>query len=129
MKSSNMKSGVSNPDAVREKVRVGYSQIALQGSERRKSSCCSGMAAVDSEKLARQIGYAAEELAALPEGANIGLSCGNPSALAALRPGEVLLDLGGGGGEICVRRAGDPGWGLAHLHRAMKPIAANRVYR
>jgi ACR3 family arsenite transporter len=71
-----MISHVPNPDAVREKVRAGYSQIALQGSERRKSSCCSGMAAVDSEKLARQIGYGAEELAALPEGANIGLSCG-----------------------------------------------------
>ncbi len=93
-----MKSHDSNPDAVREKVRAGYSQIALHGSERRKSSCCNGMTAVDSEKLARQIGYSAGELAGLPEGANIGLSCGNPSAVAALRSGEVLLDLGSGGG-------------------------------
>ena len=82
-----MKSHDSNPDAVREKVRAGYSQIALHGSERRKSSCCSGMSNVDSEKLARQIGYSAEDLARLPEGANIGLSCGNPGAVAALRPG------------------------------------------
>jgi arsenite methyltransferase len=87
-----------NPDAVREKVQAGYKEIALHGSERRKSSCCSGMSNVDSEKLARQIGYSAEELARLPEGANIGLSCGNPGALAALRPGEVLLDLGSGAG-------------------------------
>src|ERR1035437_3759356 len=93
-----MKSHDSNPDALREKVRAGYSQIALHGSERRKSSCCSGMTAVDSEKLARQIGYLAGELAGLPEGANIGLSCGNPSAVAALRSGEGLLDLGSGGG-------------------------------
>ena len=85
-------------EAVREKVRAGYSQIALHGSERRQPSCCGGMNAVDSGRLAEQIGYAPEELAALPEGANIGLSCGNPGALAALRPGEVLLDLGSGGG-------------------------------
>jgi len=93
-----MKTHTPNPDAVREKVRAGYSEIALHGSKRRKSSCCCGMAAVESDKLARKIGSSAEELAALPEGANIGLSCGNPSALAALRPGEVLLDLGSGGG-------------------------------
>ncbi len=93
-----MKSTDSNSDAVREKIRAGYKDIALHGSERRKSSCCCGMSHVDSEKLARQIGYSGEELATLPEGANIGLSCGNPSALAALRPGEVLLDLGSGAG-------------------------------
>ena len=56
------------------------------------------MSEVDSDALARHIGYTAEELAALPSGANIGLSCGNPSAVAALRPGEVLLDLGSGAG-------------------------------
>jgi arsenite methyltransferase len=48
--------------------------------------------------LARHVGYTVEELAALPDGANLGLSCGNPNALAALRPGEVVLDLGSGGG-------------------------------
>jgi arsenite methyltransferase len=53
---------------------------------------------VGSEELARHVGYSAEELAALPEGANMGLSCGNPNALAALKPGEVVLDLGSGGG-------------------------------
>jgi arsenite methyltransferase len=93
-----MNSPISNPDSIREKVQAGYKEIALHGSERRKSSCCSGMSKVDSEKLARQIGYSNEDLAKLPEGANIGLSCGNPGALAALRPGEVLLDLGSGAG-------------------------------
>ena len=71
-----MKSHHSNPDALREKVRAGFSQIALHGSERRKSSCCGGLTAVDSKQLARQIGYSAGELAGLPEGANIGLSYG-----------------------------------------------------
>jgi arsenite methyltransferase len=88
----------STAEAVREKVRAGYGEIALHGSERRKPSCCCGMSAVDSEKLVRQIGYSADELAVLPGGANIGLSCGNPGALAALQPGEVLLDLGSGAG-------------------------------
>ena len=48
--------------------------------------------------LAESFGYNAEELAALPEGANLGLSCGNPQAVASLRPGEVVLDLGSGAG-------------------------------
>jgi len=86
------------PEAVREMVRNGYAEIAQNGSERRKSSCCCGMSEVDAEALAKHIGYTEKELAALPDGANIGLSCGNPGAVAALKPGEVLLDLGSGAG-------------------------------
>jgi SAM-dependent methyltransferase len=48
--------------------------------------------------VAKGVGYSDAELATLPDGANMGLSCGNPTALAALRPGEVVLDLGAGGG-------------------------------
>jgi SAM-dependent methyltransferase len=48
--------------------------------------------------VARAAGYSDAELATLPEGANMGLSCGNPGAIAALKPGEVVLDLGSGGG-------------------------------
>jgi arsenite methyltransferase len=77
---------------IHEMVRQGYAAIA-QG----KSSCCGGKETTAAE-LARQIGYSAGELAALPEGANMGLSCGNPAALASLKPGEVVLDLGSGGG-------------------------------
>ena len=88
----------TDPENVRRMIREGYGQIAQHGSERRQSSCCGGMSAVDADQLAREIGYANAELSALPEGANIGLSCGNPAALAALRPGEMLLDLGSGAG-------------------------------
>ena len=94
-----MKETMQNQEAVRQKVRAGYGQIAKSGG-----SCCGsssnscGCTEVDSEQLARHIGYSAEELAALPNGANMGLSCGNPNALAALKPGEVVLDLGSGGG-------------------------------
>ncbi len=50
------------------------------------------------DKLAEAIGYTNEELQALPDGANMGLSCGNPTAIANLKPGQVVLDLGSGGG-------------------------------
>jgi SAM-dependent methyltransferase len=85
-------------ESVRQVVREGYGKIA-----QKDQSCCSGVSccgsnAEDSEHLAQLVGYSAEELATLPEGANMGLSCGNPNAMASLRPGEVVLDLGSGGG-------------------------------
>jgi SAM-dependent methyltransferase len=88
-----------NSEKVHQTVREGYGKIASGGG-----SCCGpaptccGATPVAAEALARHIGYDAAELAALPEGANLGLSCGNPNALAALQPGEVVLDLGSGGG-------------------------------
>ena len=87
-----------NAEITREKVRAGYAEIAEAGGARRTSSCCCGMPAAEADALARHIGYTEAELAALPGGANIGLSCGNPGAVATLRPGEVLLDLGSGAG-------------------------------
>lgn len=86
---------------VHEMVRKGYAAIAASESSccQPRTSCCGGSKReVTPEELARQIGYSSEELAALPEGANMGLSCGNPAALAALKTGEVVLDLGSGGG-------------------------------
>jgi ubiquinone/menaquinone biosynthesis C-methylase UbiE len=58
------------------------------------------------------MGYADEELAAAPEGANLGLGCGNPQAIAALKPGETVLDLGSGAGFDCflaARQVGESG--------------------
>jgi len=86
--------------AVRELVRGGYAKIAEQtstGSCAPGVSCC-GSRSHDADKLARELGYSVDELHSLPDGANMGLSCGNPAALAALKPGEVVLDLGSGGG-------------------------------
>lgn len=87
-------------DAIREQVREGYGKIARSESDSccGSTSACCGSNSTVAEVLARQVGYGAEELATLPEGANMGLSCGNPNALAALRPGEVVVDLGSGGG-------------------------------
>jgi len=85
---------LQNKELVRQKVREGYSEIAKKGG-----SCCgSSCGSARLSELVEKIGYSAAELAALPEGANMGLSCGNPTALASLKPGEVVLDLGSGGG-------------------------------
>ena len=105
---------------VRETVRAGYAAIAEQNPEPRASatgccagsSCCGPDGADDAEALATAIGYAAADLSGVPEGANMGLSCGNPTALAALRPGEVVVDLGSGGGFdvfIAGRKVGPAG--------------------
>jgi AhpD family alkylhydroperoxidase len=125
-----------NSEAVREKVRESYGKIAGTGGSCCGSTpTCCGSTPVASEDLAKHIGYSSEELAALPEGANMGLSCGNPNALAALQPGEVVLDLGAGGGFdvfIAGRKVGPIGRAIGvdmtpeMLAKARKNIATYR---
>lgn len=84
-------------EEIRESVRDAYAKIATRGGSCCGASC--GPTAVQSpEELAKGIGYSENDLASLPVGANMGLSCGNPTAIASLKPGEVVLDLGSGGG-------------------------------
>lgn len=98
---------------VRDSVREGYARIAVG----ERASCCGpagccGSGADEAAALAQGVGYSADDLAELPDGANMGLSCGNPVALASLDPGEVVLDLGSGGGFdvfIAGRRVGPEG--------------------
>lgn len=90
-------------DAVRDRVREGYAAIAAAGSwsarqEAATGGGCCGPASCTPADLVAAIGYGQQDLAGLPASANMGLSCGNPTALASLRPGEVVLDLGAGGG-------------------------------
>jgi SAM-dependent methyltransferase len=103
-----MNSELRQEDQTRDKVRAAYSEIAEAGSP-----CCGSCGSSGNpDVVAKSVGYTAQELAGLPEGANMGLSCGNPNALAALRPGEVVLDLGSGGGFdvfIAGRRVGPSG--------------------
>ncbi len=93
----------SGAERIREQVREGYGRVARTGgscSTGAGGGCC-GNAALAPGAVAGVIGYSAEDLASMPEGANMGLSCGNPGALASLRAGETVLDLGSGGGFDC----------------------------
>jgi len=87
-------------DGIRKYVRKRYAGIAKEGGSccAPSASCCAGSAA---EAMSRKIGYSGEELKAVPQGANLGLGCGNPIALASLKEGEIVLDLGSGAGFDC----------------------------
>ena len=124
-------------ESVRQTVREGYANIAQLNIPQCGSgaSCCGGASASTIEQMTRHIGYTPEELHALPEGANMGLSCGNPNALAALQPGEVVLDLGSGGGFdvfVAGRKVGPAGRAIGvdmtadMLAKARKNIASYR---
>ncbi len=76
-------------DKVMDSVRSRYGAVA-------ESSLSSNHAGV--KAVAQAFGYSSEELTSIPAGANMGLSCGNPTAIASIRPGEVVVDLGSGGG-------------------------------
>lgn len=89
-------------ELIREKVRTGYADIATRGSTLGAGGCCGpSQSCCAPQRLAEQIGYSDSELTELPEGADMGLSCGNPTAIASLKPGEIVLDLGSGGGFDC----------------------------
>ena len=101
-------------EIIRIAVREGYRKIADGTSQGccGPSSCCGSDTVESAEMLAQTIGYDQDDLVTLPQGANIGLSCGNPIVLASLCPGEVVVDLGSGGGFdvfIAARRVGSSG--------------------
>lgn len=88
---------------IRKIVREGYAEVARQKKSccTPAKSCCSSGSAGSSDKISRNIGYTDADLKSLPEGADLGLGCGNPVALASLKEGEVVLDLGSGAGIDC----------------------------
>jgi len=95
---------VRDAQDVRDAVREGYARIAGDGGAGcgcGAAGCCGAGGTDDAARLARAVGYGEGELAQLPAGANLGLSCGNPVALATLRAGERVLDLGSGAGFDC----------------------------
>ena len=111
----------STKEVIRQVVRERYGKIATAGSgftgiissgsccgesgaaagKNSAASCCSGGSDVTSEQMSTLMGYSKQDLATAPEGANMGLGCGNPVALASLQTGETVVDLGSGGGFDC----------------------------
>lgn len=86
---------------IRQAVREGYAKIALQSGSccGSASSCCDNVNSA--QVMSRAIGYSDNEMNAVPEGTNLGLGCGNPVAIASLKEGEIVLDLGSGAGFDC----------------------------
>jgi SAM-dependent methyltransferase len=119
---------------IKEILRAHYGDIAVGSASDCcapvASSCCGTAAASAVDSQAREMGYTAEELAAVPEGANLGLGCGNPQAIAAVKSGEVVVDLGSGAGFDCflaARQVGANGHviGVDMTHEMLKKARDN----
>jgi len=99
-------------EKIKKIVREDYAKIAKQNDSCCGSKVSTGGSAILREKVSKSIGYSEDELSSVPEGANLGLGCGNPVALASLKEGETVLDLGSGGGLDCflaANKVGDKG--------------------
>jgi SAM-dependent methyltransferase len=106
--------GDKPPDATgqRTAVRERYARIATESSScGESSSCCDGTgpSSEASADQSRKIGYSDNDLAAVGSAANLGLGCGNPTAIASLEQGDTVLDLGSGGGFDCFLAAREVG--------------------
>ena len=97
-------------DKIKKAVREGYARVAKKSGSGccgpAKSSCC-GSSSTD--QINKGIGYSDQEISSVPDESNLGLGCGNPIALASLKPGEVVLDLGSGAGFDCFLAANKVG--------------------
>lgn len=104
-------------DSIRNQVRSSYAKVAEASNSGSccgiESSCCGVSADIDINTLnSLRLGYSQEDLVSVPQGADMGLGCGNPRAIAALQPGQVVLDLGSGGGFdafLAAREVGNSG--------------------
>lgn len=96
-------------EEIKKAVKSGYAKVALENIPccGTNSTCCGSTA--QAEDFSKRIGYSNEELQAVPDGSNLGLGCGNPVALASLKAGEVVLDLGSGAGFDCFLAASKVG--------------------
>lgn len=106
----------SKKEEVREIIRKNYAEVALNGSQGGcccSSGCCGTATSVDIGEITKRIGYLEDDINKAPLEANMGLGCGNPIAIASLKEGETVLDLGSGGGFDCFlarRQVGEAGY-------------------
>jgi SAM-dependent methyltransferase len=118
---------------IKEMVRVRYGAVATESGTSccaPATSCCGPSTPTSADDKARRMGYSDAELDAIPEGANLGLGCGNPQAIAALKPGEVVIDLGSGAGFDCflaAQQVGEAGHviGVDMTHEMLAKARAN----
>ncbi|MCP3870058.1 MAG: arsenite methyltransferase [Gammaproteobacteria bacterium] len=101
-------------DNHRKGIREAYSQVALASEEESSCGTSSGCCGVSDDVvintlISTRLGYSQGELDQVPDGADMGLGCGNPKAIASLQPGEVVVDLGSGGGFDCFLAAQEVG--------------------
>lgn len=94
---------------IKKAIKAGYAKIARNGS-----CCCTSVSDCcgqtdTASQISLNIGYSDKDLKNVPEGANLGLGCGNPTALASLKSGETVLDLGSGAGFDCFLAANKVG--------------------
>jgi arsenite methyltransferase len=120
---------------IKEMVRARYGSIASSNASDSccgpaASSCCGPAPASRSDDKALRMGYSETELSSVPEGANLGLGCGNPQAIAAMQPGEIVVDLGSGAGFDCflaARQVGPTGRviGVDMTHEMLRKAREN----
>ena len=119
-------------DDLRQSVRESYARVAEADDEGCgcgvPSSCC-GTAPDTDELFSVRLGYSAQDLAATPQGADMGLGCGNPKAIARLKPGEVVMDLGSGGGFDCFLAAREVGQSGRVIGVDMTPQMVSKARR
>jgi arsenite methyltransferase len=116
-------------EQVKSAVREAFAQVAEGSGCGCGTGCCGSPVALTEFEPTDVIGYAPEQTATAPEGADLGLSCGNPHAIASLRPGETVLDLGSGAGIDCFIAARAVGEGGQVIGVDMTPEMVSRARR
>jgi arsenite methyltransferase len=104
-----------NDETIRAAVRDHYAAVTTKTSnsdDAADSECCAPSCCGGSTQSSLKVGYSPEELSSAPDGADLGLGCGNPQGIASLKPGEIVLDLGAGAGFdafLAARQVGPTG--------------------
>jgi SAM-dependent methyltransferase len=123
-------------NAIKAMVRENYAAAAKSAGQSgccvQSSGCCGAGATPTPEELSLKMGYADDDIAQAPYGANLGLGCGNPHALDAIRPGDIVVDLGSGAGFDCflaARQVGPTGKviGVDMTHEMLNKARENAV--